>query len=149
MSEITDNNIIKALEYCSSPKVGEQCPRRITEFSCNEGCMTMLMFDVLDLINRKNAELADKDDAITHQANTIKMLEQAIKDKLAEIERLEFSNEHWNDWEVKCRAINEFWDKLKKNTHNYYPSIDHYCTSRKVIAVIDGDNLAKEMTEQS
>lgn len=42
------------------------------------------------------------------------------------------------------QAVKEFADELKKKVHNYYPSIDSYCTSRHVILVKDIDELLKE-----
>lgn len=44
----------------------------------------------------------------------------------------------------KKNAVKEFAEKLKKKVHNYYPSIDSYCTSRHVILVKDIDELLKE-----
>ena len=44
----------------------------------------------------------------------------------------------------KKNAAKEFAEKLKKKVHNYYPSIDSYCTSRHVILVKDIDELLKE-----
>lgn len=44
----------------------------------------------------------------------------------------------------KKQAVKEFAEKLKKKVHNYYPSIDSYCTSRHVILVKDIDELLKE-----
>lgn len=44
----------------------------------------------------------------------------------------------------KRNAVKEFAEKLKKKVHNYYPSIDSYCTSRHVILVKDIDELLKE-----
>ena len=45
---------------------------------------------------------------------------------------------------IERRAVKEFAEKLKKKVHNYYPSIDSYCTSRHVILVKDIDELLKE-----
>ena len=42
------------------------------------------------------------------------------------------------------QAVKEFAEELKKKVHNYYPSIDSYCTSRHVILVKDIDELLKE-----
>lgn len=52
-------------------------------------------------------------------------------------------DEWFKDCEVK-NAVEEFVEKLKKKVHNYYPSIDSYCTSRHVILVKDIDELLKE-----
>ena len=46
--------------------------------------------------------------------------------------------------EYKRQAVKEFAEKLKKKVHNYYPSIDSYCTSKHVILVKDIDELLKE-----
>ena len=45
---------------------------------------------------------------------------------------------------IEHRAVKEFTEKLKKKVHNYYPSIDSYCTSRHVILVKDIDELLKD-----
>ena len=45
---------------------------------------------------------------------------------------------------IERRAVEEFVEKLKEKAHNYYPSIDSYCTSRHVILVKDIDELLKE-----
>jgi TusA-related sulfurtransferase len=42
------------------------------------------------------------------------------------------------------QAVKEFAEKLKKKVHNYYPSIDSYCTSKHVILIKDIDELLKE-----
>ena len=44
----------------------------------------------------------------------------------------------------ETQAVKEFAEKLKKKVHNYYPSIDSYCTSRHVILVEEIDELLKE-----
>ena len=44
----------------------------------------------------------------------------------------------------KKTTIKEFAERLKKKVHNYYPSIDSYCTSRHVILVKDIDELLKD-----
>lgn len=44
----------------------------------------------------------------------------------------------------ETQAVKEFAEELKKKVHNYYPSIDSYCTSRHVILVKDIDELLKE-----
>lgn len=48
---------------------------------------------------------------------------------------------------IERRAVEKFAEKLKKKVHNYYPSIDSYCTSRHVILVKDIDELLKEYEE--
>lgn len=49
-----------------------------------------------------------------------------------------------NKYSILNTVRKEFAEKLKKKVHNYYPSIDSYCTSRQVILVKDIDELLKE-----
>lgn len=65
----------------------------------------------------------------------------------AEIERLE--SELRAGRVIRAEAIKEFAERLKTKSHNYYPSIDSYCTSRRVVLTRDIDTLVKEMTEVS
>lgn len=46
--------------------------------------------------------------------------------------------------EVKRETAKEILQTLYKQTHNYYPSIDSYCLSRKVILVKDLENVCKQ-----
>lgn len=67
-----------------------------------------------------------------------------INQKNAENERLQKYNtdmafKHYND------GMKEFAERLKGKVHNYYPSIDSYCVSRKVVLIADIDNLLGEM----
>lgn len=97
MEKLTDNEIIKALQDMGNEYEGN--------FSNK----------VLDLINRKNAE----------------------------IERLEKENHSFADIgklysEIKSEAIKEFWDKLKEK-RLWDVDIPDY------VFVYDGDDLVKEM----
>ena len=119
---MTDNDIKKALECC----LGDipPCTTCKYDFGTNtvDECMGKLMQDALDLINRQQAE----------------------------IEKLEFSNEHWNDWEVKCRAIKEFAERLsdrisdaiEESSNN--PNGEHYFITDVYETI---ENLVAEMTE--
>lgn len=70
------------------------------------------------------------------------------KQLIAEIERLKAENEKRLTCDfvktAQKQAVKEFAKKLKEKVHNYYPSIDSYCTSRHVILVKDIDELLKE-----
>lgn len=45
-------------------------------------------------------------------------------------------------------TIKEFAEKLKEKNHNYYPSIDFLCLSKKVVLLSDIDELLKEMCDE-
>lgn len=49
--------------------------------------------------------------------------------------------------ETKKQAVKEFAEKLKRECHNFYSSIDHYCCSEKAIKLADIDKLLKEFLE--
>lgn len=73
----------------------------------------------------------------------IALLKSELKKELDEHEA--FVNNMKNVLEIeKKNAVREFAEKLEKKVHNYYPSIDSYCTSRHVILVKDIDELLKE-----
>ena len=84
MKELTDNEIVKALEHCSSDEVGlcHICP---LDGECN-GDINILLKYALDLINRLQA---DKEALIAGQET----LQKALAEKDKEIERLKAENE--------------------------------------------------------
>lgn len=97
-----------------------------------------------------------KDEVINAQSDKIRLLEQSLMNKQAEIEKLE-RNElkeamTFNSDTIKRasnEAIKEFAERLKAKCHNYYPSIDSYCISRKAVELTDIYNLVKEMEVES
>ena len=85
------------------------------------------------------AEIKEKDEMLSAQADKIRLLEMALNERVAEIEELRkgftadadyFASEY--DSKIKAEAIKEFAQKVKKA----FPSIAHWI-----------DNLLKEMTE--
>lgn len=46
--------------------------------------------------------------------------------------------------QARKETAKEFAEKLKEKTHNYYPSIDSYCCSRKVVELKDIYELLNE-----
>lgn len=47
---------------------------------------------------------------------------------------------------VKSEVIEEFVERLKRKRHNYFPRIEGYCVSKKVVLLEDIISLSKEMT---
>lgn len=154
---MTENEIIKALECCGNPL-----------YYCNDrDCKTKTIGNALDLINRQNAELSKKDteidilirkkEALRDEVSGLKAENEELQHKIAscnaEIEKLEFDNVHWNDWEVKCRAIKEFAERLKENAlcKKHFYIIVHQGSLKigKNYSISENklDNLVKEMTE--
>ena len=103
---MTDNEIIKSLEWCTNPKVGEKCPRAKFVEVCNDGCVHILMEQALDLIDRQKVEIERLEEentivkeALEHEINGHLRNIFELRDKLAR---------------VKSEAIEEFLDKFDK-----------------------------------
>ena len=115
----------------------------------------------IEILRLQNKKMGEAFDSLDKKYDSLKLeleLAQAChKEKCAEFNKLCFDyaklqveNEKFeqnmkNVLEIeKKNAVEEFAEKLKKKAHNYYPSIDSYCTSRHVILVKDIDELLKE-----
>ena len=115
----------------------------------------------IEILKLQNKKMGEAFDSLDKKYDSLKLeleLAQAChKEKCAEFDKLCFDyaklqvkNEKFeqnmkNVLEIeKKNAVEEFAEKLKKKVHNYYPSIDSYCTSRHVILVKDIDELLKE-----
>ena len=115
----------------------------------------------IEILRLQNKKMGEAFDSLDKKYDSLRLeleLAQAChKEKCAEFDKLCFDyaklqvkNEKFeqnmkNVLEIeKKNAVKEFAEKLKKKVHNYYPSIDSYCTSRHVILVKDIDELLKE-----
>ena len=90
---MTDNEITKALEYCSNPNnTCEKCVLYVADDDSCE-CASKLRLAALDLINRQKAE--------------IEMLRTSIN-----VDLENYASEY--DSKIKAEAIKEFAERLKK-----------------------------------
>lgn len=135
---MTDEQIIEALEYCTSTKSCEECP------ICNaDNCVIVLTRNALDLIKRQQAEIAKLNidlDAMRCAANSLKMhydkaKSEAVWDIATEYDAYREAVEVALV-ETRAEAVREFAEKLKD-----------------IYALHDGlqmeiDNLVREMTEK-
>lgn len=76
-------------------------------------------------------------------------LTEKLRQVLLSIDTVKEMNTMCNIDEQMKQAVKEFAEKLKTKIHNYYPSIDSYCTSKHVVLVRDIDELLKEYTNDS
>ena len=85
-------------------------------------------------------------DGYRHEFKDIHEICDELNNNMKKIDRLMEVNNHlcFQLKECKKSIVKEFAEKLKKKVHNYYPSIDSYCTSKHVILVKDIDELLKE-----
>ena len=80
---MTDNEIIKALEYCTSgDDCSDNCPLRYSDVP---SCFSALSKPMLDLINRQKAEIERLQNALFKQEDTMQMI---VKERDTEIDRL-------------------------------------------------------------
>ena len=120
---MTDNEIIKALEYCEDSAYTDKhclkCPY------CNESyCLDKMMADALNLINRQKAEIDELTDTLDATIDGQKTLMQYIKT-------------------IRADAIKEFAERVKNKLTATTKTI-----AGDYVFEISGDfidNLAKEM----
>ena len=117
VKKLTDNEIIKALECCTNPRVNEKCPRSKFVDICNDGCIHLLMKQALDLINCQKAEI-----------ERLQLKIDGVKDANAIL------REH-NEIAV-ANTIKEFAERLKEKGHMTKDGI--------VVVDYEIDNLVKE-----
>lgn len=152
---MTDNEIIKALECCmKGNNCGGCCPYDDEDDTCEE-CTSKLTKDALDLINRQKAEIKEKDEMLSAQADIIRTLERVLEDKTAEIERLQRKYELSKAEReanvkgftesiaiVKSEAIKEFAERAKNRLERKYTIYGREYVLRHL------RELVKEMTEE-
>ena len=149
---MTDNEIIKALERCSTSYNCGDCP-----YYCNaEDCPDRLMNDALDVINRQKAEIERLNKNYEELIyKTECLLCHATGNKFSKYtytiqEMISFVDDYIQDCcdevieetkaTAKSEAIKEFIDELKNRVINKYEYTD-------IRVFKDIDNLVKEMTE--
>ena len=140
---MTENEIIKALEWCFQLRLCVDCPMRTEGYFSHSGnaCRSALMKNALDLINRQKAEIERLNGAVQEWVDG-KCLSQK---HLLMIGKLQNEIE-----QAKSKAIKEFAERLKANVegdiNRVYMlgsgSVGHLCKFKD-----DIDNLVKEMTE--
>ena len=119
---MTDEQIIKALEYCSTNVRENTCPK--CAFYKKHRCSTLMLNAVSDLINRQKAE--------------IERLKVDLEFKCDSCENIKLSREEYRRLvlQAKSEAIKEFAERLKERNKPWLH-----------VHLEDIDNLVKEMTE--
>ena len=155
--EMTDNEIIKTVNYCAKIKSIEDCDKCPSKIVCNDADDERLISGVSNLINRLQKENKKKDEMLRAQADTIFLYERVIKDKNAEIERLVDhlsipSAEEDEDWytmpqlktgeEIKSEVIKELKRRLKENISVIHIGDNE---SMRVVQEVTIDRILKAM----
>lgn len=134
MKEFTDEQIIKALEYCSTDVRENTCPK--CAFYKKHRCSTLMLNAVSDLINRQAAEIEELKTEIERMENQNTLL---LKKKCKDINTARKI--------TKSEAIKEFWNKLKLKSRTTYMRYKEIEYTINYVEIAEGDNLVKEMTE--
>lgn len=135
MKEFTDEQIIKALEYCSTDVRENTCPK--CAFYKKHRCSTLMLNAVSDLINRQAAEIEELKTEIERMENQNTLL---LKKKCKDINTARKI--------TKSEAIKEFWNKLKLKSRTTYMRYKEIEYTINYVEIAEGDNLVKEMTEE-
>lgn len=136
---MTDNEIVKGLDHCSSSGECKDCPAnpRVGNFGY---CTGLLMKAALDLINRQKEYMF----SLIREIKTLRTFyglqtEEQVKEIMSETYTVTA--------QIKAEAIKEFAERLKSKLDI---SVCGYSTGEVVSNVEDSiDNLAKEMTEET
>jgi hypothetical protein len=113
---LTDEQIIKALEYCVEKGYCTDCPYNESFSDCK------VEYDILNLINRQKAEI----EGLKEECSYLGCENEWLKAHLEQ---------------AKSEAVKEFAKKLKKN--KYY-GCNRLGYGSWVVEISDIDNLAKE-----
>ena len=130
---MTDEQIIKALECCSTDVQENPCPK--CAFYNKHRCSTLMLNAASDIINRQKVK--------------IKSLKQIINEQDKEVLKLQNriifwrKNLNYQPEKIKSEAIKEFAERVKKHSFVDNLSLD----GKETVYVDDIDNLVKEMTE--
>lgn len=133
MTKFTDEQIIKALECCSTDVQENPCPK--CAFYNKHRCSTLMLNAASDIINRQKVK--------------IKSLKQIINEQDKEVLKLQNRIIFWRDYlnyqpeKIKSEALKEFVEKVKR-----YSFVDNLSLDGKETVYVDDINsIAKEMTE--
>nr|DAP11649.1 MAG TPA: LysR family transcriptional regulator [Caudoviricetes sp.] len=158
---LTDKEIIKALECCANGKCGE-CP--LFKEDCGDDIICKNALDLITRQKTENENLKVENQSLRSAANSLKM---HYEEAQAEIERLkteldfarafrketdtEFSLMHRKYGNMlktaKAEAYKEFAEKAKEFMHNKFKDLDEY--EFEYITERDIDNLVKEMVGEN
>jgi hypothetical protein len=141
---MTDEQIIKALEICTSEHLGceDGCPRRhngLTYAKCRLGFLK----DALALIKHQKAEIERLNSCVMSEDEVRTIMKSQMTPMVNEIVNEQFDKAVKL---AKSEAIKEFAERLKK-VYSYHPMLTP--SDFKVVAVRDIDNLVKEMAGEN
>ena len=143
MKKFTDEQIIKALEYCAKTEFISDCAKcEMFAFDCKD----ILIENALDLINRQKAEKERLEDENYTLKNKIEIRDNLIEQLGSDID-IKYNTIYTMREKLKnskSEAIKEFAGRVKRYSFVDNLSLD----GKETVYVDDVDNLVKEMTEK-
>ena len=149
---MTDNEIIKALEYCS-PKQNRSCGI-CPAYDLGNFCASELKQNALDLITHQQAELENlkvENQSLRSAANSLKMHYEEAQTEIDSLKIFRgYAEKRASDYRTmrdkylnaKSEAVKEFEERLKEFMHNKFKALDEY--EFEYITERDIDNLVKD-----
>lgn len=133
---MTDEQIIKALEYCSTDVRESTCPK--CAFYKKHRCSTLMLNAVSAIINRQKVVIESLKRVIGEQEKEIIKLQKRI---IFWREDLNYHPE-----KIKSEAIKEFAERLKRTSTGLEIGDDKKF-KMTVVSTVAIDNLVKELLE--
>lgn len=131
MKKFTDEQIIEALKCCIAQENCEEVSCEICPYDKVYDCKEVMLKNVLDIFNRKNAE---------NERLKAKIL---VKDNINDYNTAQLRIAREELRTAKSNAIKEFAERLKE--HSFVDNLS--LNGKETVYVEDIDRLVKEMTE--
>lgn len=134
MKKFTDEQIIEALKCCIAQENCEEVSCEICPYDKVYDCKEVMLKNVLDIFNRKNAE---------NERLKAKIL---VKDNINDYNTAQLRIAREELRTAKSNAIKEFAERLKRTSIGLEIGDDKKL-KMTVVSTVAIDNLVKEMTE--
>ena len=144
MSKMTDKQIIKALGFCKDNGILAENCEKCAYYKYGALCMDTMFENVLDLINRQQAEIEKLNVELVGMRGACNSYKMHYDNAKAEIERLQKLLDGKCDRCIakdRADAIKEFAERLKVN----HISKDDKGKLHLLVEYNEFDNLVKEM----
>ena len=144
------NNLYKGSTHLLAEKLYDAGYGNVSEYKAERELLGSQIKALKQRLNNKYIEVDNLNRDYHNSFERLKAQEREIvqlKDENAKLQEQFAEYQLASDKEILAQvkqAKIDVLNELKKKTHNYYPSIDSYCLSQRVVLVRDIDELLKE-----